>query len=118
MAVVSETSGAVSSQVYKPAQSAFSHAEIMRVIFGMMICILLAALDQAAVVPAVPAIMHELGAFDQLSWIVAAYLITSTISTPVYGKLSDIYGRRRLLITCLGLFIATSLLCAAAQSLR
>ncbi|MGD9618277.1 MAG: MFS transporter [Alphaproteobacteria bacterium] len=64
-----------------------------------------------------PAIAHELGAYDQLSWIVAAYLITSTISTPVYGKLSDIYGRRRLLITRIVFFIAPSLLCAAAQSL-
>src|SRR4051794_22805143 len=113
MAVVWETSEAASSQVYKPAQSAFSHAEVMRVIFGVMICILLAALDQAAVIPAVPAIAHELGAYDQLSWIVAAYLMTSTISTPVYGNLSDIYGRRRLLITCIVFFIATSLLCAA-----
>jgi EmrB/QacA subfamily drug resistance transporter len=95
-----------------------SHAEILKVIFGVMICILLAALDQAAVIPAVPAIAQELGAYGQLSWIVAAYLITSTISTPVYGKLSDIYGRRWLLIICIAFFIVTSLLCAAAQSLN
>jgi hypothetical protein len=86
-AMVSETSP---SGISRPSASlSFSHAEVMRVIFGVMICILLAALDQAAVIPAVPAIAHELGAFDQLSWIVAAYLIASTISTPVYGKLSD-----------------------------
>jgi EmrB/QacA subfamily drug resistance transporter len=89
----------------------------MRVIFGVMICILLAALDQTAVVPAIPAIAGDLGSYAGLSWVVAAYLITSTISTPVYGKLSDIYGRRRLLVTCLAVFIATSLSCAAAQSL-
>ena len=105
------------SQVFRPAPSPFSHAEIMRVMFGVMICIFLAALDQTAVVPAIPAIARDLAAYTQLSWIVAAYLITSTISTPVYGKLSDIYGRRRLLITCLAVFIITSLLCATAQSL-
>ena len=101
----------------QPAPAFFSHAEILHVIFGVMICILLAALDQAAVVPAVPAIAQELGAYEQLSWTVAAYLITSTISTLVYGKLSDIYGRRQLLIICIVFFIATSLLCATAQSL-
>lgn len=53
-----------------------------------------------------------------MSWVVAAYLITSTISTPVYGKLSDIYGRRQLLITCLALFIVTSMLCGWARSLH
>ncbi len=90
----------------------------MRVMFGIMICIFLAALDQTAVIPAVPAIANDLGAYTQLSWVVAAYLITSTISTPVYGKLSDIYGRRRLLITCLALFIVTSMLCGAAGSLN
>jgi EmrB/QacA subfamily drug resistance transporter len=102
---------------YHSAAAPFSHAEILRVIFGVMICILLAALDQAAVIPAVPSIARELGAYEQLSWIVAAYLITSTISTPIYGKLSDNYGRRRLLIICIMFFIAASLLCAAARSL-
>jgi EmrB/QacA subfamily drug resistance transporter len=97
---------------------ALSHAEIMRVMSGVLLCILLAALDQTVVIPALPAIGSELGAYSQLSWIVAAYLITSTISTPIYSKFSDIYGRRRLLIICIGLFIATSILCAVAQSLH
>ncbi|SSW70943.1 Multidrug resistance protein 3 [Achromobacter veterisilvae] len=82
-----------------------------------MLCILLAALDQTVVIPAVPAIAGDLGGYEQLSWIVAAYLIASTISTPIYGKLSDTYGRRRLLTTCIALFIATSALCALAQSI-
>lgn len=89
----------------------------MRVISGVVLCILLAAIDQTVVIPAVPSIGSDLGAFDQLSWIVAAYLITSTISTPIYGKLSDTYGRRRLLKACISLFIVTSVLCALAQSL-
>jgi EmrB/QacA subfamily drug resistance transporter len=82
-----------------------------------MICLLLAALDQTAVIPAVPAMSRDLHAYGQLSWIVAAYFITSTISTPVYAKLSDIYGRRRLLIACLLAFIVTSMMCGAAQTL-
>jgi MFS family permease len=89
---MSEVSSLPADQLCRPVPADFSHAEILHVIFGVMICILLAALDQAAVIPALPAIAQELGAYDQLSWVVAAYLITSTISTPVYGKLSDIYG--------------------------
>jgi EmrB/QacA subfamily drug resistance transporter len=96
---------------------ALSHADILRVMVGIVICILLAALDQTAVIPAVPAIARDLGAHSQLSWIVAAYLITSTISTPIYSKLSDLYGRRRLLLVCIAAFVATSLLCGAARSL-
>jgi len=96
----------------------FSHAEILRVILGVMVCIFLAALDQTVVIPALPAIASDLGAFRQLSWIVAAYLITSTISAPIYGKLSDIYGRRRMLMACISIFIATSMLCGAVQSLN
>jgi len=84
---------------------------------GVMLCMLLAALDQTAVIPAVPAMGRDLNAHAQLSWIVAAYLITSTISTPIYAKLSDIHGRRKLLITCLIAFVATSMMCGAARSL-
>jgi EmrB/QacA subfamily drug resistance transporter len=114
---MSEASISPSSQVDQPAPTMLSHAEIMRVMSGIIICILLVALDQTVVIPALPAIGSELGAYSQLSWIVAAYLITSTISTPIYSKLSDIYGRRRLLVVCIALFIATSILCAVARSL-
>jgi EmrB/QacA subfamily drug resistance transporter len=101
----------------EPTRPSFSHAEILRVILGVMVCIFLAALDQTVVIPALPAIAGDFGAYQQLSWIVAAYLITTTISTPIYGKLSDIYGRRRMLTACIAIFIATSMLCGAAQSL-
>jgi MFS family permease len=109
--------GQIQGQIHLHAGSALSHAEIMRVVWGAMICILLAALDQTVVIPALPSIAGELGGYKQLSWIVAAYLITSTISTPIYGKLSDIYGRRRLLVACIAIFVVTSILCAMAQSL-
>ncbi len=95
----------------------FSHQQIIRVITGILLCILLAALDQTVVIPAVPTIAAELHAFGHLSWIVSAYLLTSTAATPIYGKLSDMYGRRALLLPALALFIVASVLCALSQSL-
>ena len=95
----------------------FTHQQILRVITGILLCILLAALDQTVVIPAVPTIAAELHAFGHLSWIVSAYLLTSTAATPIYGKLSDMYGRRALLLPALALFIVASILCALSQSL-
>ena len=63
-----------------------------------MLCILLAALDQTVIIPAIPMIGAELSGFNHLSWVVSAYLLTSTAAAPVYRRLSDIYGRRYLLI--------------------
>ncbi len=99
------------------AAPAYSHQQILRVVTGIMLCILLAALDQTVVIPAVPAIAAQLNAFGHLSWIVSAYLVTSTAATPLYGKLSDIYGRRALLLPALALFIAASVLCALSRTL-
>jgi len=110
-------SQAVTSNSHLRSPVALSGRELVRVMIGVMLCILLAALDQTVVIPALPSIGNELNAFSGLSWIVAAYLITSTISTPIYSKLSDIYGRKRLLLICITLFVASSILCAMAQSL-
>ena len=95
----------------------FTHAQINRAIGGVMLCMILAAIDLAVVVPAVPAIAADLNGFGHLSWIVAAYLITSTAVTPIYGKLSDIHGRRKLLTLSICLFMATSAMCALSQTL-
>ncbi len=95
----------------------FSHQQILRVIIGVLLCILLAAIDQTVVVPAVPAIAADLHGFGHLSWIVSAYLLTSTAATPIYGRLSDIYGRRALLLPAIVLFVLASILCALSQSL-
>ncbi|MFX6149085.1 MFS transporter, partial [Acinetobacter baumannii] len=75
-------------------------------------------LDQTVVIPAVPAIAQDLDSFGHLSWIVTAYLITSTVTTPLYGKLSDSFGRRRLLLVAIALFVLASLACAMAGSLQ
>jgi EmrB/QacA subfamily drug resistance transporter len=95
----------------------FTHQQIRAVVIGIMLSILLAAMDQTVVIPAVPAIAADLNGFGHLSWIVSAYLLTSTSATPIYGKLSDMFGRRLLLITALVIFVVTSVLCALAQSL-
>lgn len=99
------------------APASFSHAQIMRVLGGVLLCILLAAIDQTVVVPAVPSIAADLNGYGHLSWIVSAYLLTSTAATPIYGKLSDLHGRRALLLPAIALFVVSSVLCAIAQSL-
>jgi EmrB/QacA subfamily drug resistance transporter len=95
----------------------FTHQQITRVMMGIALCILLSALDQTIVVPAIPAMSRDLLGFGHLSWIVAAYLLTSTAATPIIGKLSDIYGRRGLLLLSIAAFTATSILCGLARSL-
>ncbi len=95
----------------------FTHREILRVLSGILLCIFLAAIDQTVVIPAVPAIAADLHGFGHLSWIVSAYLLTSTAATPIYGKLSDIYGRRALLLPAIVVFVIGSLLCGASFSL-
>jgi EmrB/QacA subfamily drug resistance transporter len=94
-----------------------THREILPVVRGVALCILLSALDQTIVVPAVPKMAAQLHGNAHLAWIVTAYLLTGTAATPVFGKLSGIYGHRRLLQFAIGLFIAASLGCALAQSL-
>lgn len=95
----------------------FTHKQILRVISGILLCIFLAAIDQTVVIPAVPAIAADLNGFSHLAWIVSAYLLTSTAATPIYGKLSDTYGRRKLLLVGLAVFAVASCLCAMAGSL-
>lgn len=99
------------------APPAFTDHQVRQVVFGILLCILLAAIDQTVVVPAVPSIAADLNGFGHLSWIVSAYLLTSTAATPIYGKLSDIYGRRALLLPAIVVFVVASMLCALSQSL-
>ncbi|HTI80215.1 MAG TPA: MDR family MFS transporter [Acetobacteraceae bacterium] len=95
----------------------FTHKQILKVLSGILLCIFLAAIDQTVVIPAVPAIAADLNGFGHLAWIISAYLLTSTAMTPIYGKLSDIYGRRKLLLVGLAIFAVSSMLCALAQTL-
>ncbi len=86
-------------------------------IMGVLMAMLLAALDQTIVATALPTIGRSLGDVDLLPWVVTAYLFASTVTTPLYGKFSDIIGRRPVLMASLGIFIFGSLLCAVAPTM-
>jgi EmrB/QacA subfamily drug resistance transporter len=100
-----------------PQPPAFTHREILTVFSGLMAGMLLAALDQTIVSTALPTIVGELGGLDHLSWVVTAYLLTTTVSTPLYGKLSDLYGRKLMFQAAIVIFLAGSVLCGLAQNL-
>ena len=94
-----------------------SRRDLLVAFSAMMLATLLAALDQTIVATALPAIGEDLGGLSHLSWVVTAYLIASTATVPLYGKLSDIYGRRALLATSIAIFVVGSGLCAIASSI-
>ena len=90
----------------------------IRVIFGaLMLVILLASLDQTIVATALPTIVGELGGLQHLSWVVTAYLLASTVTGPIYGKLGDLYGRKIVLQTAIVIFLIGSALCGIAQGM-
>jgi MFS family permease len=87
---------------------------VRAIIAGIMLAMFLSALEQTIVAPALPSIGASLGDADQLSWVAGAYLLAATTATPLFGKLSDIYGRRTILLTGVSIFIAGSVACALA----
>ena len=94
-----------------------THKQISTILIGLMAGMFLAALDQTIVSTSIRVIGDDLGGLSLQAWVTTAYLITSTVSTPLYGKLSDIYGRRPLFITAITLFIIGSLACSFSQSM-
>ncbi|MBI1418707.1 MAG: DHA2 family efflux MFS transporter permease subunit [Limimaricola sp.] len=90
----------------------------VRIIFGaLMLVILLAALDQTIVSTALPTIVGELGGLEHLSWIVTGYLLATTVVTPLYGKLGDLFGRKIVLQAAIALFLGGSALCGVSQNM-
>lgn len=94
-----------------------SHSEIMVIISALMLALLLAALDQTIVSTALPRIVTDLNGLNKLSWVVTAYLLTSTVSTPLYGKISDLFGRKKIFQVSIVIFLLGSALCGLSSSM-
>jgi EmrB/QacA subfamily drug resistance transporter len=94
-----------------------SHDKILVIFGGLLLVMLLAALDSTIVATALPTIVNELGGLAHLSWVVTAYLLAQTIVTPIYGKLGDLYGRKRVLQVAIVVFLIGSALCGLSQSM-
>ena len=104
------------SDPHIPAQA---HTGSLRLVIGSIgVLLLLASLDQTIVSTALPTIVADLGGLDHLSWVVTAYILTSTVVAPLYGKLGDLYGRRLMVFVSVGLFLAGSALCGLATSME
>src|SRR5258708_9266871 len=94
-----------------------TQSEVRTILMSLLLTMFLAALDQTIVATALPTIGRQFGDVSNLSWVITAYLLASTAVAPVFGTLSDIYGRRAMIITALSLFIAGSVLCALAPNM-
>jgi len=94
-----------------------SHPEVRAIVIGIMLAMFLGALDQTIVATALPTIGRHFGDLGDLSWVVTAYLLTGTAVTPLYGKLSDIHGRRGMMLIAIAVFVIGSVACALALSM-
>ncbi|MEU7612386.1 MDR family MFS transporter [Micromonospora sp. NPDC049204] len=99
------------------AAPVLNRQQIRLLMFGLMTGMLLAALDQTIVGTALPTIVGELGGINHYSWVVTAYLLASTASTPLYGKMADLYGRRPVFLFSIGTFLVGSLLAGLSQNM-
>ncbi|HZU79280.1 MAG TPA: MFS transporter, partial [Acidimicrobiales bacterium] len=100
-----------------PQPRALSHKQVMLVFSGLMLGMLLAALDQTIVATALPTIVASLHGEEHLSWVVTAYLLTSTVSTPLYGKISDLVGRKGVFQFAIVVFLLGSVLSGISQNM-
>jgi EmrB/QacA subfamily drug resistance transporter len=104
-------------EVAAESPAGLSHKQIRTILFGLMAGMLLAALDQTIVSTSIRTIADDLHGLSAQAWVTTAYLITSTVTTPLYGKLSDIYGRRPMFLTAISIFIVGSVMCTFATSM-
>jgi EmrB/QacA subfamily drug resistance transporter len=101
----------------KPPGYQFTIGRILAIYAGLMVALLLAALDQTIVATALPRVVSDLGGISQYSWVFTAYMLGSTVTVPLYGKLGDVHGRKPLFIVAIVIFLLGSALCGAAQNM-
>src|ERR1700679_3198272 len=94
-----------------------STRELRLALSGLLLALTLAALDQNIVATALPRITGEFGSLQHLSWVVTSFILASTVSAPLYGKLSDLYGRKPAFIASISIFLAGSALCGFAANM-
>lgn len=112
-----EETGETMNDARPAAETAVREADRVRIVIGVLICMLLAALDQTIVAPVIPAMSAALGGSSYISWIVSAYFLAATATTPLYGKIADIHGRRPTLFAAVAIFVGGSIICALATSM-
>src|SRR5215469_9646059 len=101
---------AITTQEPQALSASVSRQRLISILIGVLLGMLLAALDQTIVGTALPRIVSNLGGLDHYAWVVTAYLLASTVSIPIWGKLSDIYGRRTFFILGMVIFLVGSAL--------
>jgi EmrB/QacA subfamily drug resistance transporter len=101
----------------KPEGYQFTIGRILAIYSGLMVTLLLAALDQTIVATALPRVVSDLGGITQYSWVFTAYMLGSTVTVPLYGKLGDVHGRKPLFIVAIVVFLVGSALCGLAQNM-
>src|SRR5438132_2408379 len=101
----------------KPPGYRLTIGRILAIYAGLMVALFLAALDQTIVATALPRVVSDLGGLSQYSWVFTAYMLASTVTVPLYGKLGDVYGRKPLFLFAIVVFLAGSALCGVAQSM-
>ena len=111
------SSAAKPSTMSSSVSGVYTHRQILTIITGLMMGMFLGALDQTIVSTAIRTISDDLHGLSLQAWVTTAYLITSTITTPIYGKLGDLYGRKKLFMFAISVFIAGSALCSFATSM-
>jgi len=101
----------------RPNKENMSRNRIILVTVGIMLSLFLASMESTVVATAMPTIVGQLGGLENYSWVFSAFMLTSTTTVPLYGKLSDIYGRRKLYVFAMALFLIGSVLCGMATTL-
>src|SRR5258708_17102686 len=111
------TAGKASVSTSSAAAPTTDQRRVLIIFSGLMLTLLISSLDQTIVSTALPTIVSDLGGLTQLSWVITGYLLASTVSTPLWGKLGDLYGRKPLFQASIVLFLLGSALCGLSQNM-